>query len=218
MTHIIFIAGAGQNKTAWDDVAATLPSHFVTHTFAVSDLLPSADTFSIQSCAEALNGYMSEHNIQQVVICGLSVGAMICTAFAIAHPEKVISLVLCGSQVRPNPFLMSTQIGVMKFLPKKLLGLPRGLTKQQLLAILRAAAGVDTRESVKNIKAPTLVICGAKDRANLPASRYLAEHIPTATLSIIPNAGHMVNTTNSGDLEKELVGFLGNPSKTSDRN
>ena len=211
MTHIIFIAGAGQNKTAWDGVTATLPSDFTVHTFAATDLVSSGDTFSVQSCASGLNDYMSENNIEQAVFCGLSLGAMIWTEFAITHPEKVTSLVLCGSQVHPNPFLMSLQNGIMKLLPEKMLGLPPELTKQQLLDILRASASVDFRESVKSIKAPTLVVCGANDKPNLPAANYLAEHIPNATLHIIPNAGHQVNISNSNELQKVIVDFLNKP-------
>jgi len=208
MTHIIFVAGAGQNKAAWDGVAATLPSGFSVHTFAATDLVPSGADFSMQSCAEGLNAYMSENDIEQAVLCGLSLGAMICTEFAITYPEKVTALVLCGSQVRPNPFLMSLQNGIMKLLPEKLLGLPPELTKPQLLGILRASASVDFRESVKSINAPTLVVCGANDKPNLPAAQYLAKHIATAKLHIIPNAGHQVNIGNPNELQKVIVDFL----------
>ena len=211
MTHIIFIAGAGQNKTAWDSVATTLPSDFTVHTFAATDLVSSGADFSMSSCAQGLNAYMTENDIEQAVLCGLSLGAMICTEFAITHPDKVTSLVLCGSQVHPNPFLMSLQNGIMRLLPEKMLGLPPELTKQQLLAILRASASVDFRESVKNIKAPTLVICGAKDKPNLPAANYLAERIPNATLHIIPNAAHQVNINNADELQKVIVDFLNKP-------
>jgi pimeloyl-ACP methyl ester carboxylesterase len=211
MTHIIFIAGAGQNKTAWDGVATTLPSDFTVHTFAATDLVSSGADFSMSSCAQGLKAYMTENDTEQAVLCGLSLGAMICTEFAITHPDKVTSLVLCGSQVHPNPFLMSLQNGIMRLLPEKMLGLPPELTKQQLLAILRASASVDFRESVKNIKAPTLVICGAKDKPNLPAANYLAERIPNATLHIIPNAGHQVNINNADELQKVIVDFLNKP-------
>ena len=211
MTHIIFIAGAGQNKKAWDAVTATLPSDFTVHTFAATGLVPSGAAFSMQSCAEGLNAYMSENNIEQAVFCGLSLGAMICTEFAITHPEKVTSLVLCGSQVHPNPFLMSLQNGIMRLLPEKMLGLPPELTKQQLLAILQVSASVDFRVSVTSISVPTLVICGAKDKPNFPAANYLAKHIPNATLHIIPNAGHQVNIDSADELQKVIVDFLNKP-------
>lgn len=210
MTHIIFIAGAAQNKTVWDGVASMLPSDFTAHTFAATDLVPFGADFSMQACAQGLNSYMAENDIEQAVLCGLSLGAMICTEFAITYSQKVTALVLCGDQVRPNPFLMSLQNGVMKLLSEKLLGLPPELTKQQLLGILRASARVDFRESVKNINAPTLVVCGAKDKPNLPAAQYLAKYIATAKLHIIPNAGHQVNIDNPNELQKVIVDFLSN--------
>jgi pimeloyl-ACP methyl ester carboxylesterase len=40
---------------------------------------------------------------------------------------------------------------------------------------------------------PTLVLCGSKDRANIPLSRELAEGIPGAELRIVPDATHLWN-------------------------
>lgn len=211
MKHIVFIAGAGQDKTAWDDVIATLPGDFTAHKFAATDFVTSHSTFSITSCANRLYNYMTENHIDQAVLCGLSLGAMIATEFTTRYPERVELLVLCGSQVHPNSFLMLLQSGIIKLFPEKLLGLPPKLTKGQLLDILRASANVDFRESVKRIDAPTLIVCGAKDKPNLPAAEYLAKHIPTATLRIIPNAGHQVNMNNSNELQKVIIGFLNKP-------
>ncbi|MDR0398156.1 MAG: alpha/beta hydrolase [Candidatus Nomurabacteria bacterium] len=127
MTHIIFIAGAGQDKAAWQAVSSKLPDTFTVHTFAVTDL---AEPFSIQTSAETLYKYMSESSIKRAVFCGLSLGSMISTEFAIRYPEQVESLILCGSQVHPNKLLMALQSGIMKLLPEKTLGLPPKLTKR----------------------------------------------------------------------------------------
>lgn len=41
----------------------------------------------------------------------------------------------------------------------------------------------------------TLVLCGDRDRVNLPAARSLAAGIPHARLAVIPGAGHLWNLT-----------------------
>lgn len=216
MAHIIFIAGAGQDKTAWDGVAALLTDEHVVHTFTSTDLTPPDTSFSIRACADELNRYMTENNIKRALVCGLSLGAMIATDFTIRYPQKVAALVLCGSQVHPNPLLMSLQSGIMKALPEKLLGLPPSLTKKQLLAILRESVKVDFRDSVHSIKSPTLVVCGAKDTPNLSASRYLAKHISGAILHIIPGVGHQINIDNPQELHSVIEDFTARHRITSE--
>lgn len=65
----------------------------------------------------------------------------------------------------------------------------------QLLAALRH----DTRARLGEIKAPTLVIQGEQDRIISPScARYLAEHIPSSELVVLPHCGHII-TTDAGD-------------------
>jgi 3-oxoadipate enol-lactonase len=43
------------------------------------------------------------------------------------------------------------------------------------------------------IRAPTVVVCGERDEANLPLARSLAQALPEATLEVLPGAGHVAN-------------------------
>jgi 2-succinyl-6-hydroxy-2,4-cyclohexadiene-1-carboxylate synthase len=53
---------------------------------------------------------------------------------------------------------------------------------------LREWAGI--RERIAGITQPTLVICGEMDAGLRRAADWLAEHLPHASLEIIPQAGH----------------------------
>ncbi len=48
-------------------------------------------------------------------------------------------------------------------------------------------------DSLPNIRIPTLVVVGKKDRQYVAASDYMVEKLPNAELVSIPNAGHAVN-------------------------
>ena len=48
----------------------------------------------------------------------------------------------------------------------------------------------------KNIKCPTLILCGKKDSANMESADYLSQNIRSAELKIIENTGHVVNEEN----------------------
>jgi 3-oxoadipate enol-lactonase len=58
-------------------------------------------------------------------------------------------------------------------------------------AAIRSISDADTRDSLVQIKVPTLVIAGDGDRVTPPReSEILAKGIGNSTLSIIPGAGH----------------------------
>ncbi|GAB3053957.1 alpha/beta fold hydrolase [Sediminivirga luteola] len=187
MTHlVVFIAGAGQDSRAWDEQVARLHGRPVL-AVAPSDL---ATPFSFEAALGGLDERIRAAGASSVTLIGLSIGGMIATRYAAANPDRVTGLLLSGSQIRPNAALMRVQRAVLRAIPGRALPLPAGLDKTTFLSLLDAAAGVDLRADVPRIHAPALVLCGSKDRANLPAARALAATLPDAALRIVPGGGH----------------------------
>ena len=56
----------------------------------------------LQTASDAVLTDLQDRGIDRMHLCGLSLGAMIATRFAIDHPQRVASLILSGSQVHPN--------------------------------------------------------------------------------------------------------------------
>ena len=52
---------------------------------------------------------------------------------------------------------------------------------------------LDFSGRVKNIKCPTLILCGKKDSANMKSANYLSQNIKNSELKVIENTGHVVN-------------------------
>lgn len=82
------------------------------------------------------------------------------------------------------------------------------------LGIYRAARAVvidrpDIVQKLRDVKAPTLVLCGRDDRAQpLRESEILAETIPGAELKVIDGSGHMSALERPGAFNDEVVPFL----------
>ena len=55
---------------------------------------------------------------------------------------------------------------------------------------------------------PTLVLCGSKDRANIPLSRGLAARIPAAELQIVPDATHLWNIQQPEAFNQTVAAFI----------
>ena len=211
---VMFLHALGAWPASWDAQVKALPDDFVGIAPEIIGVTEADKVrFDFRKAAEALLPVLDEHNAERAHLCGLSLGAMVATQLVIDHPDRVASLVLSGSQVAPNQAMMAVQRGVIRMFPERTAE-GFGLTKKSWLGVLREIAAVDYRENLGDIDVPTLVLCGSRDVANLPAARLLARSIPGAELKIVPRAGHEWNKQ-FPDLFNEVIadfyGSLGDP-------
>jgi 3-oxoadipate enol-lactonase len=76
-------------------------------------------------------------------------------------------------------------------------------------ACMLALLGFDQRSALKEIKVPTLVLSGSKDKnAPAPMMAKMASYIPSATYLEIEGAGHLVNLERPDAFNTALDQFL----------
>ena len=86
----------------------------------------------------------------------------------------------------------------------------RGLTAETAAAVMAGAEGWDVSARLSEIKSPTLVICGDRDRSCPPEeSLRLYRGIAGATLAIVPRAAHGVHLEYPDLFNAILGNFLG---------
>jgi pimeloyl-ACP methyl ester carboxylesterase len=73
---------------------------------------------------------------------------------------------------------------------------------------MREGAHFDVERAARTLVVPTLVLCGSRDRHNLPLSRALADILPNARLELIEGAGHVANLDQPGRFTQALERFL----------
>lgn len=206
--HVVFLAGIGQDANAWEPIIAGLPRGFTGHSFAIGDLVDLSAEFTMAAAVKGLHERINRTGDDAVVLCGLSLGAIIATAYAIAYPDRISGLVLSAPQVRPNPGIMLLEKALVTVLPTSMMGLPEGLDKQTLNKILHVVSRIDFRRSLPSITVPTLVVCGTKDRPNLKAARELATALPQARLELIDGGGHELNAERPVEFAHLIADFL----------
>ena len=203
---IAFLHGIGQSPDAWRGVINALPEHL--HGFtAPIDLVPHPGPFTLERAAIDLANYLDGQELERVHVCGLSLGAMIAVQFATDFPQRIAGLALSGGPVHPNPALMAIQRFVIQILPARL-ACPPGLDKPAFLSVLDAVADTDLSEALAALHAPTLVLCGSRDRPNLAAAREIARLVPGAVLDIVPEAGHEWNLHQPEQFASRLARFV----------
>lgn len=181
----------------------------------------------------------AEAETAPAVVGGLSLGAAIALRFALAHPERVRALVLAahpGTRVQggfaaiADEFAAAIDAEGLEAAGDRFVWGPRSgldpqaakLVRQGFLehpsfaiaALLRQLiARLEPVEALaaelRRLEVPTLVIVGANDRSSLASSRALSELLPGAELTIVPEAGHVVNLARPDAFNEALLGFLG---------
>jgi 3-oxoadipate enol-lactonase len=211
---VLFLPGLGAGKDPWAAQLGALPAGLT----GLAPDIPGLDQaatpgeFTLAGAARGLRDLLDERGIERAHVCGLSLGAMTATRLALDFPDRVASLVLSGSQVRPHPALMLIQRTIVRMLPERTAA-GMDLTKAQWLGALRVVADMDFRSALPTIQAPTLVLCGSRDVANIPAARELAARIPHAELRIVPRAGHPWNVQFPELFSRTIAGFYEGPAR-----
>jgi 3-oxoadipate enol-lactonase len=204
---IVFLHANGQTPEVREPVIRALPPSLHGIALPIEGISTGdTSTFEIDRAAHAVVAACAERGIDRIVLCGLSVGAMIATEVALASPDLVAGLILSGTQVRPNPVLMRVQSLLMRVLPERVIA-SQGMTRATALNVSRAVAGIDVRDALRRIRCRTLVACGSRDAANLRAAKDAAALIPGAELHIEPEVGHLWNVTHPDRFVRMIIEF-----------
>ncbi|HLF65586.1 MAG TPA: alpha/beta fold hydrolase [Saprospiraceae bacterium] len=200
---IIFIHGFPFNKSMWKPQVEALKDSYRVITYDVrghGDTETGNEDFSIELFVSDLLGLMDALNVQNAILCGLSMGGYIALRAIVAHPERFDALILSDTQcIADTPEAREKRMktiasikvnGVKKYADESVKNLfsPESFTTKQasILAIrkmivstsrqslsytLLALAGrKETCSSLSKIVVPTLIMVGNNDIITPPAA------------------------------------------------
>ena len=232
-TAIVLLHGAGGNHLHWPYnlrrladykvYAPDLPGHGKSSGLGMQ---------SIQKYAEAIAGWMEAIGIKKAVIGGHSMGGAIAQTIALEYPKVVKGLILVatGAKLSVNQDLLyklstptstpaaieniikwswmpGTDVKLLERVHEQMLEVRSSVIYGDYLA----CNNFDLTDSLKKIKAPTLLIAGEQDKMTpLDLQQQLESGIKHAKLAVIPEAGHMVMLEKPDEVAKEAASFLEN--------
>ena len=194
---------------------------------------------SIATLADALQDFLRQVGAIKPVLVGHSIGGMIVQQWLTKNPDgaRAVALVqtspafgkpdgdwqkeFIGARLGPLD-RGATMASLAPTLVKELVGddpnpagmdiardcmasVPEATYRSAMLALL----GFDQRKALKDIKVPTLVLSGTKDKnAPAPMMAKMATYIPSATYVEIEGAGHLVNLERPQVFTAALDAFL----------
>ena len=233
---ILFLHGVGSDKSVW----APQLEHFGRGRRAVAfdypgygDSSPAADGTSRDDYAAAIFAAMDVLGIERALICGLSLGGVVAIAMHAEAPERCRSLIIADSfAVHPDGrtiydrsiaasadlrALAEARVDVLIAQPAD-----PGVRSEVVATMARidpaayrigaeAVWLADQRERARNIRVPTLVVCGSEDKVTPPElSLELVDLIPGARYAEIPGAGHLSNLEKPHEFNRLVAEFIAN--------
>lgn len=227
MTRLILIPGLAADATMWQAQLQALSQWSP----VVTDV--HMRHASIPAMAQAL---LEEHE-GPLVLCGASMGGMIAMEAARRGPERIHALALLGTNARPESDDMRAlrEAAIVLFAQDRVAEVVEpnvdfafhpdnapALAPGYLEFVLRAGAGQLIRQNraviarpdacthLREVRCPTLVMCGDTDRLTPPeCSREIAALVPGAQLVMVPNCGHMLTMEQPEIVNATLAAWLG---------
>ena len=193
MAKKIFVHGSGHKATSWEKTISYMTNNEDIVCPNLSSILEGKEA-SYENLYYSFVKYCNEFD-GQIHLCGLSLGGILALNFALDFPQKVKTLVLIGTPYKVPKVAFSFQNIIFRFLPKSIFE-TMAFDKKNTFALGDTMKNLDFSDRVKNIKCPTLILCGKKDSANMKSADYLSQSIRSAELKIIENTGHVVNEEN----------------------
>lgn len=235
---LVFINSLGTDFRVWQDVPAAFASRcrvvcYDKRGHGLSTAPPAP--YSMQDHVDDLDALLHALNIDQAILCGVSVGGLIAQGFCAMHPDRVSALVLCDTaakigsddlwnqrieQIERNGIEAIADAILERWFsrdfrsrrPTELEGWRNMLTRTPSAGYTGTSAAIrdtDYTESTRGIDKPTLVVCGDEDGATPPeVTRSLTELIEGARFVLVSGAGHLPSVEQPGVLIESIDAFL----------
>jgi 3-oxoadipate enol-lactonase len=202
-----------------------------------------AGPYSMELHAADLEALLDALEIPQAHIAGISYGGEVAQAFALAYPERVLSLFLADTvcEVAPDlALIVQSWIGAARradadaffqvtvpwnFSPTFIAAHPlllddarqryRAMDFDAVARLCEAFLQVRFTARLGEIKAPVCILYGELDLLKgAPYARILKQHLPQAEVHPLPGAGHATVWEAHQEFNSVLLGFVLKHSQT----
>lgn len=146
---------------------------------------------------------------EEIVLCGLSLGAVLALNYAIDNPDKTKALVLIAAQYKMPEKLLKFQNVLFRLMPNSMFK-QIGFKKADVISLCGTMAKLDFTDSLHNVSCPVLIVCGEKDHANKKASKELTRYLSKSFFYELLKTGHEVNIEAPEEIAIVLQKFYDN--------
>ena len=229
---LILIHGLGWSRRQWALQIPVFSKHY--RTIAIDyrghgESDKPKEQHTLQDISDDLHEFMRMKGLERAHVLGFSQGGMIAQLFTLDHPKMVDGLILADAPVRSHPGFVERYVQLIETLGPDALSaklaqdnieakVPEGVRriveedfkrnpKDTFVKNYRAELGFDVEARLHEIKHPTLIIVGERDR--LVGDAQLENRlIAGSKLVVIKGSGHSTCIEKAEDFNRAVLDFL----------
>lgn len=200
---------------------------------------PGDGLLTMERIADDAAALLDHLSISRAVVCGVSMGGYAALAMVRRHADRLSGLALVDTRATADTsearktraelaervMKLGPQAALDAFLPR-LMGAtthkdrPAVIDKLRAIVLANPAQGIadalfglaaraDSTETLREIRVPTLVVCGEEDTLTPPSdSLFMHERIAGSRMETVPRAGHLSNLENPSAFNAAIGAFL----------
>ena len=200
----LYLHGLGQKPDSWDRAIKETKVSDSSVSLSLAEMLEGkAATYG--ELYAAFSGECDKEN-DEIVLCGLSLGAVLALNYVIDHPDKVKAVVLIAAQYKMPEKLLKLQNLLFRFMPNAMFK-QFGFKKADVIRLCGTMAELDFRDSLCKVSCPVLIVCGEKDNANKKSSKELVSYLINSCYRELLKTGHEANIEDPEGLAAVLQRF-----------
>ena len=199
-----YLHGLGQKTDSWNRVIKETKVSKSSASLSLSDMLEGKSA----TYKELYSAFSSECDKENdgIILCGLSLGAVLALNYAINHPDKVKALVLIAAQYKMPQKLLKVQNMLFHLMPNSAFN-KMGFKKADVISLCSTMAELDFSDSLHKVSCPVLIVCGEKDKANIKTSKELCHYLNNSCFHELMKTGHEANIESPEELAIALQRF-----------
>ncbi len=225
--HLIVLHGALGAADQFSLLSAALEQQFVVHRFNFyghgGSPIPG-EPLSIPLFAAQIGEYIQQHQLNNVVLAGYSMGGYAAVYFANQHPQKVKAVITLATKFHWDPAIAAREIKMLDAatIEQKVPAFARQLAQRhtpvdwKLLLVKTAemmqhlgAANPLQLTDYAAINTPALILLGDRDKmVTLDETVAVFKQLPNAQLGILPGTQHPIEQVDTALLSALVLRFL----------
>ena len=203
----LYLHGLGQKPDSWNRTIKEAKVSGSSISLSLAEMSEGKDV-TYKELYSAFSEVCDKED-EEIVLCGLSLGAVLALNYAIDHPDKVKALVLIAAQYKMPEKLLKFQNVLFRLMPNSMFK-QIGFKKADVISLCGTMAKLDFTDSLHNVSCPVLIVCGEKDHANKKASKELTRYLSKSFFYELLKTGHEVNIEAPEEIAIVLQKFYDN--------
>ena len=203
----LYLHGLGQKPDSWNRTIKETKVSGSSISLSLAEMSEEKDV-TYKELYSAFSEVCDKED-EEIVLCGLSLGAVLALNYAIDHPDKIKALVLIAAQYKMPEKLLKFQNVLFRLMPNSMFK-QTGFTKADVISLCDTMAELDFTESLHNVSCPVLIVCGEKEKENKKASKELACYLSKSSFYELLKTGHEVNIEAPEEMAMVLQKFYDN--------